>query len=217
MTKYKNGNTKTEIYYKNDSIKHGLSKTYYMDGSILAEEHFADGLQNGWSLFYDDEKNLVYKLFFKNGAEYGNRYFYYRSGSLEAYNCYDIRGENFYILKLDSIGNIEQEEGLVFSPNILLLDSNGKELENFTTKNLEGEYSASIAVIEHPFKKVKLVFGKLNQLGQMENSKRLEIKENTASLTFQVDNQESKEFLIVGTLENDKGETVLEDSLVLKF
>ena len=52
IERYPNGNLKTEIPYINDSVKHGVAKKYYIDGTLSAEANIVNGKRTGLSKYY---------------------------------------------------------------------------------------------------------------------------------------------------------------------
>lgn len=109
VEKYANGQTKSEIFYIYDSIKHGKAKYYHLNGTLKGEIVFFDGNRNGTAEYYysngkleghveysHDTVNGAARWYFSNGQlrsksswvngrQYGSGYFYNEKGNLITY------------------------------------------------------------------------------------------------------------------------------------
>jgi len=140
-------------YLKNDTIKHGTWRYYYRNKPkrILQEEiEYKYGKKDGWSKRYREDGTIESKIFFKNNIEDGIAHWYfptgvveqeaqYRKGSpissgksyfangkLEVFNIFDYQGKSMYVIVYDSLGAKIKEEGVVLSPNYIIVYEDDK-------------------------------------------------------------------------------------------
>jgi len=135
-------------YLKGDTIKHGMWRYYYRNKSkrILQEEiSYKYGKKDGWNIHCREDGTLESKIFFKNdlvdsvgywyysngdveseiqyynGKQYGSAKSYSSKNKLDTFNIFDYKTEIMYAIIYDSLGNKLLEEGLVISPDYLIL------------------------------------------------------------------------------------------------
>lgn len=79
---YKNGQLKTESYYKKGS-PNGKSIGYYENGKIHYVLRFKNGQKEGEHVYYFENGNVASKVPFKNDKPHGTCYFYYENGGVK--------------------------------------------------------------------------------------------------------------------------------------
>lgn len=115
---YENDVLKSEINYSNDSTKMGEALYYYKNGNIARICYYVNNKLDSIFLEYYSNGKLKYESYYDLDKLVGSVYFYYPNGQLELYNARDYAGENFYVVKYDSLGNKLKEEGVIVSPNV---------------------------------------------------------------------------------------------------
>jgi len=236
VTKDGEGNLQSEIHYINDTVMQGLAKYYYYPNpkNVLKDEiEFSNGIKEGWHKHYRQDRTLESKIHWENnledgenywyysngtleqktyrirGKQYGDAYYYHPSGKLKLYNCFNSWGENMYALKFDEQGNKTKEEGIAFSPKIVLLYSNDSTqnpiIENGVKANKEIAIKTTVA--QPPETKTTIRMGELNK-----NMIELQIANYTATYTQTFTETGKHTLVIVGEIKDLQGNLVKHDS-----
>ncbi len=207
---YENGNIKDSIEY-NKGKKEGWQKSYYKNGTIESKIYFKNDLVDGKSYRYHENGKLKAETFWIRDKQYGDGYFYYSNGTLKLYNCLESFGENIYAVKYDSLGNKTKEEGIVFSPNFLLLYTSDTiqvpVFKNTIKKNKEIVIKFTIA--QPPQTKTTIKMGELNK-----NLIDLPIEVYTATYTQSYAKPGTYTLLTVGEIKDLKGNILKRDSII---
>jgi len=144
---YSDGNIKKKVFYKNDK-QEGYETDYYKDGRLMTKYPFKDGKANGARVVYypngkvknrdssENDKlegkeyeyyengNLTYIRNWRHNLPYGELYYYYNTGNLKSYKVFDVLGRLFYARRFDIKGNVEHDEGNVFSETLYTTNVN---------------------------------------------------------------------------------------------
>ncbi|MEM9681414.1 MAG: hypothetical protein AAF901_13910 [Bacteroidota bacterium] len=125
--------------HSGDTIKHGMYKSFYPDGSLKSEGKFVNDNPIEYHKEWYDNGQLKSKLFYlgnlhymgyhyyknghlmreanyNNGAYYGLFKEYYPNEKIYRYSCFDFGQKGVYSMEFDSLGRILLDEGVVFSP-----------------------------------------------------------------------------------------------------
>ena len=125
---YNDGKVKAEISLKNDSTRHGLTKTFYQSGKLASEVKYVDGKIVGDEVAYYESGVVQYRIphtdglqsgiatwYFENGDTstlipyyldhpVGECYYYFPSGELKAYVVMDFDGIQRYQIEYNKDG-----------------------------------------------------------------------------------------------------------------
>jgi antitoxin component YwqK of YwqJK toxin-antitoxin module len=228
VKKFDNGKIMEEAYYINDSIKHGIAKSYYRNGILATEIDYKNGQKEGWvKVYYIDGKvsgkvqfkaglqdGLKY-LYFENGKvkeesnwikdkAFGNALFYYENGRLETYNCYDFDQRNRYLIKYDSNGTKLKEIGRVLGQ--LLFEY------HFDTIPVNKPINAKVSVAVPPDTQVDVIIGKL-VTSELKEIRQLPVEKNMAIYqeTFLVKGRHT--LIFIGEMKDSRGTVLKRDSI----
>jgi hypothetical protein len=230
------GNLQSEIQYINDTIQHGLAKYYYYpnpknvlkdeieynygkksgwhkhyrnDGTLESKTHWKNNVEDGQSVWYYDNKMIEQETYRINGVQYGSAYYYFPNGKLKLYNCIDSWGENIYVQKYDSLGHKIREEGLVYSPKLVVLYVNDTTqtpiVENWIKAN--EKIAIKMTVAQPPQTKTTIRMGELNK-----NMVTLPIENYTATYIHTFNTIGKNTILIAGEIKDMHGKRVKYDS-----
>ena len=112
---YPDGIIKTAITYI-DSLRDGKAISYYENGKIFQEQYYKNGTED--SIFKEYYSNGVLKKqgMYSYGTLMGSVYYYYLDGRIKGYNAKSYKGETFYSIFFDSLGNKTYEDGMSIAP-----------------------------------------------------------------------------------------------------
>lgn len=79
---YENGNVKKVSQIINDSIPHGILKTYTPDGFLQSVYTYVEGKREGPAVAYFNNGNLKSKMLYKNNKREGLMKMFYKTGEL---------------------------------------------------------------------------------------------------------------------------------------
>jgi len=173
IERFPNGNVMTEIFYRNDSVKHGPAKSYFVNGSLKEEVEYINGNREGKyisyyengniegkveyrndkpegsSYYYNEQGALMTRSFWYNGKGVGATYFYRENGQIRKFTCRDLDGVVQYITEWDEDGKKVKEDGLVFVPTIYKTSTaNGDSICLMMVVSEPPDYKTSIRVRE---------------------------------------------------------------------
>lgn len=165
------GNLKTESMFDKDSLRQGIAKMFYEDGTLYAEIDFKDGQKHGveksyyksgqlkhvglnllgkedstWVWYYKDGaiKQLDNWI---NGATHGENKTYYKDGKLQVFDFYNIGGL-IYTRSYDTTGTVTNEKGE--APVSIVHNRNnfktGEVLDVVVLVGLQPDWNARISV-----------------------------------------------------------------------
>jgi hypothetical protein len=221
---------RTEIYYLNDSIKHGLAKAYYPSGELNVELNYSNNKKNGEAKYYfsngkleaevnyiDDLLDGESKHFFENGTlksktywnhgrEYGSAFFYDNKGRLTSYDCIDFEGNTMYVFKVDSVGDVIKEEGVVFSPTIKIEPDNSFKIKT------DSAITFKITVAERPGYKVNL-WTQYSSQGAITERKSQPIQNSTVTEKKIFSQTGNYGLIVIGEFRDQSDRIVLKDSV----
>ncbi len=236
VTKDRKGILQSEIHYINDTVMQGLAKYYYYPNpeNVLKDEiEYRNGVKDGWHKHYRQDGTIESKIHWKYnsedgeiywyynnggleqktyrimGKQYGDAYYYHPNGKLKLYNCLNSWGENIYVLKLDEQGSCIKEEGVVFSPNVILLYSIDSTQTPIMDDGIKAnkEIAIKTTVAQPPQTKTTIRMGELN-----ENMIELPIETYTATYTHTFTKTGKHTLIIVGEIKDLQGNLVKHDS-----
>jgi antitoxin component YwqK of YwqJK toxin-antitoxin module len=234
VSKDERGILTSEIYYINDSIKHGLARYYFENGRIQREVEFVNGNREGWDkrykpngilerktyfiggvaegedyVYYDDGTVNTFQHF-NNGSGYGSTYFYYPNGKLETYRCTDFFGDVIYVVKWNTTGEKVKEAGVVFSRNFYI-----DGVDSTAVVRVNQDVAIQVTVAEPPDTKASISMGLITGDGKRKYLEVLSIGNNTANYTHRFSEIGSYDIVTIGELKNKNGSLVRRDSAKL--
>lgn len=211
IKKYSNGAIKARI----DSLK-GEAKYYYENGDLSSIIQFQNKRKNGWESKFSSTGELSYKRYWIDDKSYGDTFLYYPNGLPKHYNCFDSYGENFYVIKWDSLGNKIKEEGTVFSPDLVLSDTNGNLILTDSI-NKNQHFTIQISVSNPPQTKQRLWVGELKNGEEPSDLEEIEIKNNAALHPYYFIESGVRTLFIKGEIINLNGEVLIENRIGVSF
>jgi len=168
-------------------------------------------LPDGKSYRYHENGKLKAETFWIRDKQYGDGYFYYSNGKLELYNCLESLGENIYVIKYDSLSNKIKEEGIIFSPNFVLLYTSDSSqvpiVKNTIKKNKEVDVKFTVA--QPPQTKTTIRMGELNKRNMVE----LPIEVYTATYTQTYPKSGKYTLVTIGEIKDQNGNLIKRDSI----
>jgi antitoxin component YwqK of YwqJK toxin-antitoxin module len=130
-----NGSIFTERTFKDDTIPHGYARSYYVNGQLMGEEHYINGVEHGifrrfypngqleqigrikngvldsLAEMYYENGNLKLKTFWMQGKQIAEHISYFSNGEVSEYLFYSPIGDLVYKSVYDQNGGRLDEEG----------------------------------------------------------------------------------------------------------
>lgn len=119
---YENGQIKEEASFKNNKFD-GDRTLYFPNGNLKFKSAYVDGLNNGFTYSYDENNFLKSKSFWKNGRQFGDAIYFFSNGKIKLYNSIEFSGKNFYVLQFDTLGKVATDDGVIFCPSVLIINT----------------------------------------------------------------------------------------------
>jgi hypothetical protein len=170
---YSDGTKKMEFEYKDDSIKHGLCRSFYPTSKIKSEAIYRNNKKDGLYKFYfengklgsigrykEGQQDSVWLFYlpsgkirtmntFLKGKPFGLTIDYFESGQLKHYKYFAFQGELHYIKSYDIKGHSVSDQGDPI-PMIIVDD---------TLWNKEKKFHVDIHVATPPTYKIAIFTG----------------------------------------------------------
>tara|TARA_B100000686_G_scaffold348468_1_gene439575 strand:- start:967 stop:1554 length:588 start_codon:yes stop_codon:yes gene_type:complete len=85
---YPNGQTRFEIGVNTDGLPNGLTKEYDVEGNLISEKKFQNGVRQGMSKMYYANGNLMTEWIYRKGVRHGIALGYYPNGIMKDHGIY---------------------------------------------------------------------------------------------------------------------------------
>lgn len=108
-----------EVEFKNGK-KDGTSKQYDYYGNVILLSYFQNDLQHGPSMRYYSNGNLEEISYWFEGRAIGEAKRYFEDGKLKLLCLKDFDEKIYYSIQYDSTGKLISEDGVVFSPHVIV-------------------------------------------------------------------------------------------------